>query len=103
MNLTLQRFENTNVDIVRSSFQDFIKTHSNSKYNLVHIDIVHEYEPTFECAEWAVQHSDVVILHDTVSFPAINKVCVDISSKHNNILYYNIPEHFGLGVLYKSS
>lgn len=92
-------FENTNVDIIRSSFEDFIKENNNT-YDLIHIDIVHQYTPTFNCADWAIQHSDVVILHDTVSFPEIYQVCQDIASKHN-VGFYNITEHFGLGVLYK--
>ena len=66
----------------------------------IHIDIVHEYQPTYECADWSIQHSDVVVLHDTISFPEIYKVCEDISKKHN-ANYVNIPNHHGLGVLYK--
>lgn len=92
-------FENTNVKIIRSSFEDFISTEQR-KFDLIHIDIVHLYEPTFNCADWAIQHSDVVILHDTISFPEIYRVCQDIASKHN-VGFYNIPEHFGLGILYK--
>ena len=92
-------FVNSNVDIVKSSFEDFIKD-NGSRYDLIHIDIVHEYIPTYACAEWAVQHSDIVILHDTVSFPEINRVCNDIAANHN-IGYMNIQEHFGLGILYK--
>ena len=57
-------FAGTNVEIVRTSFENFIK-YNNNRYDLIHIDIVHEYEPTFNCTDWAIQHSDVVILHDT--------------------------------------
>ena len=99
-NTVKNSFNNTNVEIVRSSFENFIKNNNNS-YDLIHIDIVHEYEPTFICADWAIQHSDVVILHDTVSFPEIYKVCQDIALKHN-VGFYNITEHFGLGILYKT-
>lgn len=94
-----KQFENTNVEIVRSSFEDFI-THHDDHYDLIHIDIVHLYEPTYKCAEWSVNHSNIVILHDTCSFPEINKVCEDLS-KANNLNYYNIPEHHGLGILYR--
>ena len=94
-----QVFNNTNVDVVRADFRDFIKD-NNNQYDLIHIDIVHFYDETFECADWAVKHSNVVILHDTCSFPDIDKVCHDITLKHNNVKYYNISEHFGLGVLY---
>jgi hypothetical protein len=99
-NTVKNSFAGTNVEIVRSSFEDFIKNNTN-RYDLIHIDIVHEYEPTFNCTDWAIQHSDVVILHDTESFPEIKKVCQDISAKHH-VGFYNITEHFGLGVLYKT-
>lgn len=95
------RFRNTNVEIIKSSFEDFIAK-DNTFYDLIHIDIVHLYEPTFKCTEWAVSHSNLVILHDTISFPEIYRVCKDISNKHN-FEFYNIPEHHGLGVLYKNS
>ena len=99
-NTVKSSFEGTNVEIVRASFEDFIKD-NNNRYDLIHIDIVHEYEPTFNCTDWAIQHSDVVILHDTESFPEIKKVCQDISAKHG-VGFYNITEHFGLGVLYRT-
>ena len=98
-NTVKNSFEGTNVEIVRASFEDFIKD-NNNRYDLTHIDIVHEYDPTFACTDWAIQHSDVVILHDTESFPEIKRVCQDISAKHN-VGFYNITEHFGLGVLFK--
>ena len=93
------RFTNTNVELVRSRFEEFIMN-NNNRYNLIHIDIVHLYEPTYKCAEWSIDHSDVVILHDTCSFPEIDRVCKDIATKYN-LNYYNIPEHHGLGILYK--
>jgi hypothetical protein len=99
--LVKSSFANTNVEIIRSSFESFIADNQN-QYDLIHIDIVHEYIPTFQCAEWAIQHSNVVILHDTISFPEIYKVCEDISRKYD-ISFYNIVDHFGLGILYKNS
>lgn len=95
------RFKDTNVEIVKSSFENFI-CKDEDFYDLIHIDIVHLYEPTFNCTEWAVTRSNVVILHDTISFPEIYKVCKDISTKHG-LSFYNIPEHHGLGVLYKQA
>lgn len=94
-------FSNTNVRIVRQDFEDFI-SNNNEKYDLIHIDIVHLYEPTYKCAEWAIEHSNVVILHDTESFSEIKNVCRDISSKPN-INFLNIPYHHGLGILYKTN
>jgi len=95
-----ERFEKTNVSIVRSDFRDFIKNNNDEKYDLIHIDIVHYYQETYECAEWAIQHSDVVILHDTESFPDIKRVCEDISKKYG-VNFYNIIPHHGLGILYR--
>lgn len=94
-------FKDSNVSIIKSSFEDFIQK-TDETYDLVHIDIVHLYEPTFNCAQWAVNHSNVVILHDTISFPEIHKVCADLSTKYQ-LDYYNIPEHHGLGILSKRS
>ena len=100
-NTVKKSFEGSNVDIIKSSFEDFI-LNDDKNYDLIHIDIVHLYEPTRKCAEWAVQHSNVVMLHDTISFPEIHQVCVDVSAAHN-LKFYNIPEHHGLGILVKSS
>jgi len=87
-----------NVNLVKSFASDFIKANNNNFYDLIHIDIVHEYEPTYECTDWAVQHSKVTLIHDTDVFPAMKKVCTDIAKKHN-LNFYNIPDHFGLGIL----
>ena len=102
-NTIKQRFTGTNIDIIRADFRDFIRSEEANKtnYDLIHIDIVHLYQETFECAEWAIQKSNVVILHDTESFPEIKRVCNDISKKHG-INFYNIPEHHGLGILSKT-
>jgi predicted O-methyltransferase YrrM len=94
-----ETFRNTNVEVVRSLFEDYIDQ-NNDTYDLIHIDIVHLYEPTFKCAEWAINHSNVVILHDTVTFPDVDMACIDISNNYK-VNYYNIPEHHGLGILYK--
>ena len=95
-------FKNTNVSIFKSDFRDFIECH-NSIYDLIHIDIIHTYKETFDCLEWSIFHSDVVILHDTCSFPEINRVCEDMVKKYPNYGYYNIPEHFGLGIIYRKN
>jgi len=98
-NDVLEKFKDTNIDLVRADFRDFIKNNEN-RYDLIHIDIVHFYNETYECAEWSIQHSDVVILHDTESFPDVKRVCEDLSKKYN-VNFTNITEHFGLGILHK--
>jgi len=96
---TLSTFkEIKNTSILKSDFREFIKQNDNL-YDLIHIDIVHTYDDTYECAEWSIKHSSVVLLHDTVSYPDINRVCVDLANKYQ-LEYYNIPHHNGLGILY---
>ena len=78
---------------------DFIKN-NNNRYDLIHIDIVHFYKETFECAELSINHSKVVILHDTVSFREVYQVCEDIERKHKVYFNRTINSCHGLGVLY---
>ena len=94
-----EQFKGSNIELCRSSYQDFIKD-NNNRYDLIHIDIIHTYKETYECAEWAIMHSNVVLLHDTYSFPEMHRVCRDLSLKYK-WGFINIKECHGLGVLYK--
>lgn len=87
----------TNVVLIQSDYKKFIEN-NNETYDLIHIDIVHDYDPTFECGEWAVNHSKVTIFHDTESFSEIKKVCNNLSEKYN-LEFYNYPFSHGLGIL----
>jgi predicted O-methyltransferase YrrM len=89
----------TNVKLIESSYQDYI-LNKTEKYNLIHIDIVHTYEDTYACGEWAVNNADVVIFHDTESFPEVKQVCIDLATKYNLSFYNYYPSH-GLGILTK--
>ena len=89
----------TNIVLVESRFEDYIKT-DNTRYDLIHIDIIHDYRSTFECGEWAVQHSDCVIFHDTESFVAVKQAVTSLSEKYN-FEFYNYPYDNGLGILVK--
>ena len=62
------------------------------------IDIVHTYNETFECGEWSINHSDIVVFHDTISFPDIKRVCEDLARLYN-LEFYNYPHSHGLGIL----
>jgi hypothetical protein len=93
-------FNKTNIDLYRLGYKSFIKN-NNEFYDLIHIDIIHRYSETYECAEWAINHSNVVILHDTIAFPEVNDVCRDLSLKYK-LGYNNIEYHNGLGILYKN-
>lgn len=90
----------TNIKLVQSSFQDYIKNRSSERYNLIHIDIVHTYQETFECGEWSVNNSDVTIFHDTESFHDVKLACLDLQKKYN-LSFYNYPHSHGLGILIK--
>ena len=96
---TLKNYKN--IQLIQSSYQDYIKT-NNSIYDLIHIDIVHTYNETYECGEWAVNHSKVVIFHDTISFDEVKKVCYDLSTKYG-LEFYNYSDYHGLGILINNS
>lgn len=86
-----------NVNLIKSSYQDFIKTH-NETYDFAHVDIVHTYEDTYACGEWCIKHANVVIFHDTLSFPDVYRACLDLSNNYN-LEFYNYEESYGLGIL----
>jgi predicted O-methyltransferase YrrM len=88
-----------NIELFEAKFEDFI-LNENRKFDLIHIDIIHEYNPTFNCGEWALQHSNCVIFHDTMSFTAVMRAVVDLSVKYN-FEFYNYPCDNGLGILIK--
>lgn len=88
-----------NTKIVRQDFREYIKT-DTKQYDLIHVDIVHLYDQTYQCAEWSIFHSNVIMLHDTISYSDVNQVCLDLSKKYN-LGYYNICDCHGLGILYK--
>lgn len=85
------------VSLVKQSYQEYTNSHSE-RYDFAHVDIVHTYEDTYACGEWCVQHADVVIFHDTLSFPEVYKACLDLSNKYN-LDFYNYEESYGLGIL----
>lgn len=89
-----------NINLIKSSYQDYIINDSSEYYNLSHVDIVHTYEDTFKCGEWCVNHSDIVIFHDTESFDDVKRACQDLSIKYN-LDFYNYKGSYGLGILVK--
>lgn len=86
-----------NIQLVKSDYKDWIAK-DNQRYNLAHVDIVHNYNETFECGLWAAQHSDCTIFHDTESFPEVRRAVKDLAKKTGQRLY-NYPQHYGLGIL----
>jgi autotransporter strand-loop-strand O-heptosyltransferase len=86
-----------NIELVKSDYKDFIKDNSDN-YGLVHIDIIHDFEHTYECGAWSVQHSRVTIFHDTESFPEVKRACQELSHNYD-LEFYNYKESHGLGIL----
>lgn len=94
------RLNYSNIELIRSDYRDFIKQNDET-YDLIHIDIVHHYKETLECAQWSINHSKVVILHDIVSFHDVYRVCRDLSDNKNIFFNSSIQKYHGLGVLYR--
>ena len=96
---TKERLNSPNIELVRENYRDYIKT-DNRIYDLIHVDIVHLYDETYECAEWSILHSRVVILHDISTFFDVYRVCKALEEKHGIIFNDSIKSYNGLGILY---
>ena len=86
-----------NITLIQSKYQDFI-LQNNRRYDLIHVDIgyeTHEYQPTYECGDWAMRHSDCVLFHDTLSFPGVKRACEELAEKHG-FEFYNYVEEIGI-------
>jgi predicted O-methyltransferase YrrM len=86
-----------NIKLIQADYRDFIKN-NNDFYDLIHVDIIHDYKHTYECGLWAAQHSKCTIFHDTVSFKEVKRAVGDIAKKTNKT-FYNYPRFFGLGII----
>lgn len=86
-----------NIKLIKSDYKEFIKSDTNY-YDMIHVDIVHTFQDTYDCGKWSVEHSDCVIFHDTLSFRdvflAVNQLSIDC-----NLDFYNYQESHGLGIL----
>lgn len=90
-----------NIQLVRSDYRDWIKQDQPYKrYDLIHVDIVHSYKETNECVHWSVQNSDVVLVHDTISFPDVRRAVQDVCFETGRTFYEWQVKH-GLGILVK--
>ena len=89
------------IQLIKKSYQDYIKqNYMNGPYDLIHIDIVHTYEDTFICGDWALKQAPIVLFHDTESFPEVRQAVEALALKHN-AEFYNYPFCNGLGILVK--
>lgn len=89
-----------NIQLVKSSFQKFIKD-NDCQYDLIHIDIIHEYNDTFACGDWAVQHAPITLFHDTISYSDVMRAVTTLAKIHN-LDFYNYEEWHGLGILVRN-
>ena len=89
-----------NIELIQSSWENWAEAHPDTQYDCMHIDIVHTYEATLSAGSWAVQHSPIVLFHDTMSFPPVSWACADIANA-NGLRYFNYIKDFGLGILVK--
>ena len=87
----------SNITLVQASYQDFTKS-NNDHYSLCHIDIVHNFDETYECGKWAINHCDCLIGHDTESFPEVKRA-FEYLAKDSGRTFYNYPHSHGLGIL----
>ncbi len=88
-----------NIQLVREDFNTYKDKISDKRFDLIHIDADHSFEATLEQLTWALEHSNLVIAHDTISFPTVMQACEKVIG--NGVEFYNIPNHHGLGVLFR--
>jgi len=87
----------SNIKLVRSDYQDFIKQ-DHGTFGLVHVDIIHTFADTFACGLWSANHSQCTIFHDTESFPQVRQAVVEVA-RATGKKFYNFKESYGLGIL----
>ena len=54
----LREFQN--IELIQSDYKDFIKS-TESIFDLIHVDIIHTYEDTYNCGLWSANHSGDVV------------------------------------------
>jgi hypothetical protein len=86
-----------NIRLSQHRYQDWI-LFDDEHYDLIHVDINHTYEDTFTCGRWAVDHADVVLFHDTQTFPEVKRAVYDIANEAHRS-FYNYEKCHGLGIL----
>lgn len=93
----------TNIELVQASYEDYTaEDREGERYDFAHVDIIHTYEDTYACGEWCIKHADVVVFHDTMSFPDVYRACEDLAKNHD-LNFYNYEPSCGLGILSKKS
>ena len=86
-----------NIRLIQSDYRDFIRD-CHDRYDLIHVDILHNYKETYECGMWAAGHSKCAIFHDSESYPEVKQACFEIA-KDTGKKFYNYEKYFGLGII----
>lgn len=87
-----------NISLHQSSYQDWI-IFDEGKYDLIHVDVVHTYDATYECGRWAADRSPVVIFHDTAFIWPEVPAAIERIAAETGKSFYNYPHCNGLGIL----
>lgn len=88
-----------NITLIPSSYQEYISVPISTQWDLIHVDVVHTYEATYECGRWAADHSPVVIFHDSAYiWPAVPEAIERIAQETGRS-FYNYRPCNGLGIL----
>ena len=88
-----------NVTLVRSSYQDWLaQVSEDARYDLIHVDVVHTYEATYDIGKWATDHASVIIFHDVVAWPEVAPAVEQIAKETGKKFYVYKPCN-GLGIL----
>lgn len=89
-----------NIRLSRCNYKDFFagRYPRSARFDLCHIDIDHSFESTLDCGRLACRCSDVVLFHDTRSFPEVMRAVEQLSDGTNS-RFYEWPECHGLGIL----
>lgn len=89
--------EYANIELFKMDYKDWV-WQDNSEYDLIHVDIIHTYQDTYDCGLWSAQHSSCAIFHDTESFPDVKRAVFDIA-RSTGKKFYNYPKYYGLGIV----
>ncbi len=92
-----------NIALVQCTYQDWAVIDTNH-YDLIHIDIVHTFEDTYDAGMWAVKHSPVILFHDTESFPQVKDAVLAVAEDSGRTFYHYercAESPHGLGILVK--
>lgn len=87
-----------NVALERFGYREWIEGAGNIHADLIHVDIRHTYRDTYTLGQWAADHAEVVLFHDTLSFCGV-RVAVERIAYETGRRFYNHENINGLGIL----